>query len=266
MSIIKTEDCPICGQSTSAMEKSSAKFNGLYLCKTCAKALGSSGVFLIGLDKKHSLEELRNIVGVYEKDKEEHEIEIAEFNATKKIGNYVYFDDANKKFAIPKVTLTGKVKDLKIFNYEDILDFELLEDGNSVSKGGVGRAIVGGALFGGVGAIVGGSTGHKMKNTCSKLQIKLTFNNIESPTAYINFIVAETKKDSFIYKQTYPMAQDALSVFNIICQDNPQKDECDNQQGDISAADEILKFKQLLDNGIITQEEFEAKKKQLLGL
>lgn len=33
-----------------------------------------------------------------------------------------------------------------------------------------------------------------------------------------------------------------------------------------SAADEILKFKQLLDNGIITQEEFDAKKKQLLGL
>lgn len=34
----------------------------------------------------------------------------------------------------------------------------------------------------------------------------------------------------------------------------------------ISAADEILKFKQLLDIGAITEEEFEAKKKQLLGL
>lgn len=33
-----------------------------------------------------------------------------------------------------------------------------------------------------------------------------------------------------------------------------------------SAADEIEKFKRLLDKGIITQEEFEAKKKQLLGL
>ncbi len=34
----------------------------------------------------------------------------------------------------------------------------------------------------------------------------------------------------------------------------------------ISAADEIKKFKALLDEGIITQEEFDAKKKQLLGL
>lgn len=33
-----------------------------------------------------------------------------------------------------------------------------------------------------------------------------------------------------------------------------------------SAADEILKYKQLLDAGVLTQEEFDAKKKQLLGL
>ncbi|MFJ5566537.1 SHOCT domain-containing protein [Lysinibacillus xylanilyticus] len=34
----------------------------------------------------------------------------------------------------------------------------------------------------------------------------------------------------------------------------------------ISAADEILKFKQLLDEGILTQEEFDAKKKQQLSI
>ncbi|WP_191435541.1 PH domain-containing protein [Flavonifractor sp. An112] len=33
-----------------------------------------------------------------------------------------------------------------------------------------------------------------------------------------------------------------------------------------SAADEIAKFKQLLDNGAITQDEFDAKKRQLLGI
>ena len=34
----------------------------------------------------------------------------------------------------------------------------------------------------------------------------------------------------------------------------------------VSVADELKKFKELLDMGIITQEEFDAKKKQLLGL
>jgi hypothetical protein len=33
-----------------------------------------------------------------------------------------------------------------------------------------------------------------------------------------------------------------------------------------SSADEIVKFKNLLDQGIITQQEFDAKKRQLLGL
>ena len=33
-----------------------------------------------------------------------------------------------------------------------------------------------------------------------------------------------------------------------------------------SPADEIKRYKELLDTGILTQEEFDAKKKQLLGL
>lgn len=39
-----------------------------------------------------------------------------------------------------------------------------------------------------------------------------------------------------------------------------------NNQTTNSSADEIKKYKELLDSGIITQEEFDAKKKQLLGL
>ena len=38
------------------------------------------------------------------------------------------------------------------------------------------------------------------------------------------------------------------------------------QTAQLSAADELKKFKDLLDIGAITQEEFDAKKKQLLGL
>lgn len=34
----------------------------------------------------------------------------------------------------------------------------------------------------------------------------------------------------------------------------------------IADADEIKKYKELLDNGVITQQEFEVKKKQLLGI
>ena len=40
----------------------------------------------------------------------------------------------------------------------------------------------------------------------------------------------------------------------------------ENQNTTLSNADELKKYKELLDSGIITQEEFDAKKKQLLGL
>ena len=39
----------------------------------------------------------------------------------------------------------------------------------------------------------------------------------------------------------------------------------DKQNNAISTADELLKFKKLLDEGVITQEEFYQKKKQLLN-
>ncbi|QCR33100.1 DUF4429 domain-containing protein [Lysinibacillus sp. SGAir0095] len=39
-----------------------------------------------------------------------------------------------------------------------------------------------------------------------------------------------------------------------------------NPIAQVSAADELKKFKELLDEGILTKEEFEAKKKQLLGI
>jgi hypothetical protein len=41
----------------------------------------------------------------------------------------------------------GTKKNPKIYNYSDIVDFELLEDGESITKGGLGRAITGGLLF-----------------------------------------------------------------------------------------------------------------------
>lgn len=44
------------------------------------------------------------------------------------------------------------------------------------------------------------------------------------------------------------------------------RSEAKKEETEVGSADEIKKFKELLDTGAITQEEFDAKKKQLLGL
>ena len=51
-----------------------------------------------------------------------------------------------------------------------------------------------------------------------------------------------------------------------VCKEKAAQPVAQNVIQPLSAADEIQKFKALLDAGVITQEEFDAKKKQLLGL
>ena len=59
------------------------------------------------------------------------------------------------------------------------------------------------------------------------------------------------------------------SISNLLLERQGQKkiqETVVKQETPHSNADELKKFKELLDSGVITQEEFDAKKKQLLGL
>lgn len=58
--------------------------------------------------------------------------------------------------------------------------------------------------------------------------------------------------------------EQALEIKELI--ENANNNETTQQVQTTDATDEIRKFKSLLDEGILTQEEFDAKKKELLGL
>ena len=71
----------------------------------------------------------------------------------------------------------------------------------------------------------------------------------------------------------YKQFHDVCGVLDATISKNTQRLQFEQQKklanpssSSTSAADEIAKYKKLADDGIITQEEFEAKKKQLLGL
>ena len=64
----------------------------------------------------------------------------------------------------------------------------------------------------------------------------------------------------------YKSAQNILSVLQIICENNKSVYAPPENATTSSSADEIMKYKKLLDQGIISQEEFDAKKMQLLKL
>lgn len=148
------------------------------------------------------------------------------------------------------------------------MDYELLEDGMSITKGGLGNAVVGGVLFGSVGAMVGGMTGaRKTSSKCTNLMIKITVNNVSEPVEYIKLISSPIDKRSAAYKKAFFNAQQILSMLQVICsQCAGDVEESKVETSEPSVIDEIRKYKELWDEGIITDEEFRAKKAQLLNL
>lgn len=237
--------------------------NKEWVCAECFKKCGFKLTNMPPI-RKMTVADIKEAMNVHAAKLEE----LNSFTPTKKIGGYIEFDDNQMKWLVPDGFWGGK-KNPKIYNYSDIVDFELLEDGESITKGGLGRAIAGEVLFGGIGAVVGGVTGSKKtKSVCTSLKIKITVNDIENPVVYVTFLSTENKKDGILYKTAYKSAQECLSVLQLICnkQEEAENDNNANTTNTVSSADEILKYKGLLDSGIITQEEFDAKKKQLLGL
>lgn len=100
-------------------------------------------------------------------------------------------------------------------------------------------------------------------------KIHISSNNINSPTEYIKFISTPVMKNSMAYKIAVKNAQEVLSMLQFICsqKESGRKDDSKKESKvELSNADEIRQYKQLLDDGIITEEEFNVKKKQLLGV
>ena len=203
------------------------------------------------------------------------------FKITKTYGERFAIDEDLRKWTVVEnefnralnnlVSIRGSAECFEhIYDFGDIIAFELLEDGNVITKGGLGRALVGAAIFGGTGAVVGATTGtKKSKQLCTNLSIKITVNNMVSPVVYIKLITKSTPKESTVFKKEYANAQEILSALQLICNEQSKDKEqlvTHNDQGAYSAVDEIRKYKELFDEGIITEEEFIAKKKALLGL
>lgn len=240
--------CAVCGKELGLLS-GKVKISDGAVCSNC---LFSAGVLTLDNALSYNQQSIKTLIS-------ERRAFVNKFCATKSIELYIQIDENNKLFKVAGNT----------FSYDNLLSFELLEDGQSITKGGLGRAVVGGLLFGGVGAIVGGVTGgKKTKGICNSMKLRVSLKNAHTDVVYINFITTETKTSSFIYKAAQDSAQKCITALEFI-NDVNQSSHIEHTNTIVqttSAADEIVKFKALLDQGVITQEEFDAKKKELLGL
>ena len=117
------------------------------------------------------------------------------------------------------------------------------------TKGGIGRAVIGAAVAGPVGAIVGAATAKtETRKGRSKENVSIRF----------TLPIGESNLPTTVYPG-------GMTAFLKSCKVSQEKSRATDQVTP-SAADELLKFKQLLDMGAITEAEYNAKKSQLLGL
>ena len=139
-----------------------------------------------------------------------------------------------------------------IYSFDEVAGYESdAPDDLTVTetKGGIGRAVIGAAVAGPVGAIVGAATA---KTETRKGRSK---ENVS-----IRFVLS--LGESSLPTTVYP---GGMTAFLKRCKVSQEKPQAATPVAS-SVADELLKFKQLLDMGAITEAEYNAKKVQLLGL
>lgn len=163
-----------------------------------------------------------------------------------------------------------------IFHYNEITNYDLLENDLAVESGGLGRAVVGNAIAGPVGGILGSMTAkRKTKKSIDMLALHITTNNFCFPSIMISYIKSETKTKSSKYANALSQAHNTIACLNLIFAQNTDIDETiTEKEMNVSNTDEptsnpyeeLKQLKELLDMGIISQEEFDQKKKELLKL
>ena len=205
---------------------------------------------------------------------------LKDIKVTQRIGTYpnesrIIIDEEKNKFSTIGYSQGEKIP-TKIYDYKDLLEVEILEDGDTTTKTSrgsqLGGMLIGGLALGGVGAVIGGLSGKKKQiDTVRQIDLKLIINDMKSPIFVLNVFKFDTgigfEKTSATYIKHKKQAQKWYGLLKVIIK---KADEMDNDKNittstdKMSIADEIIKLKNLKDEGILSKKEFEEQKNKLL--
>lgn len=166
-------------------------------------------------------------------------------------------DDADRKAMFIK---NEQKKRHSVFDYSDIVGVYKKVDethtSNTKKKHAIRRGLLGGAIAGPAGAIVGAGSSKSNTTHSSKINsvsVSIQLNNGKS------YVVDFGSSDRDIQK-----ANELESVINGIINSNQSNTQSSNNSS--NNLDNLTKLKELVDAGVLTEEEFTAKKKQILGI
>ncbi|QSX09244.1 SHOCT domain-containing protein [Alkalibacter rhizosphaerae] len=134
----------------------------------------------------------------------------------------------------------------KSIPYKDIQSYRKIEKKGSMGKGGIARAFSS-TIFGEQNFIV----------TSLYLEIQT-----ESETFHLEFIQTPLRSNSVMVSKIQKKNDEVLAQLNVAC---PSLGNPDPSENSPSYIDELRKLKELLDEGILTAEEFDEQKKHILS-
>ena len=258
--------CPICGKNTKESQSRKCRVADGIICGDCAFQA------LIWLNKGADYSALKHLPVAEVRDYVE---KLAEKRNRKEnfpadiVAGRMKIDTKTRKWCwTDRLEEFGSnVPDsntgLDIFDFDDVEEIEAssvpmtLNGDTTVTNNGVGRAVVGGLLAGSTGDIVGAATA---KQTVNSTQTTVTLNAL---TMKLKPYPGKT------WLFFFPSAQDLQTVMDILAPEKNWRaypEQPNPQPAAPDPAEELRKYKALADEGVITAEDYEAKKKQLLGL
>jgi hypothetical protein len=233
--------CPVCGGKLGLLNREKSA-DGL-ICAGCSNFFYSKLGF-------RAAKQPTNALAAYWVTMEQRR---AAFKETDSIYDgdslFVSIDKSNRLFFFGH--RSGDKGPRVIYSFDEVAGYESDADDVMVTQsvGGIGRVVVGAAVAGPVGAIVGASTAKsETRKGRSKENVSIRF--------------ALPLGEQVLPVQKYP---GGTTEFLKECTSGKEK-AAQPKTAAGSVADELLKFKQLLDLGAITEDEYAAKKSQLLGM
>ncbi|MFZ4908211.1 SHOCT domain-containing protein [Enterococcus thailandicus] len=257
------KSCVICTDKIGALTGKIKLSDGNYVCKKCFSHAGfTSSVADIQTVQSLSTEQIKtkfssNSSNLSAKDIQKKKSEYFKKNSDIIIGDII-FNDKDKALLIKKSMLMNRAQD--IVKYDEIQTFTPIFLGGKIKKHhGITRALVGGVLVGPIGALIGAGTGGKEWESINRLGIEIYLK--DNRVIKYDLINNETKINSLAGKNSFDQYNHLSAKLESIL-----SNQTNSSVEATSEADEIRKYKELLDDGIISQEEFNTKKKELLNL
>ena len=140
-------------------------------------------------------------------------------------------------------------------------------------KGRAGSALIGGAFFGLTRLIVGSSMSREIEEKCNQLKLMIRLNDLDRPQIVITYVDnVAWDKTGFTYRVMKENLQQVCSALEYMMnaktleQAAAKKPVTQIIKEDRSLKEQMQELKEMLDSGLITPEEYEQKKKQLLNL